>query len=273
MEHFLLDKILMSFLTLIFSLIFLNSAHAEWVNKTFSLENNVVNWTYDSEFNYPLVDLKGEDTYFIVHATNPDNWKHYGKNIDRVAHFNMSVGRPVVQLILTEETPLYLEKVGFKSFFFRGDSHRIIYSGRNSTWSGGNLTQCLCGGIWSILVQSEVTDTPLNLYLLTDSIYEIVDLEELSIRDPNERRLKTFFLNQLIEKIGIDSFRRYLETNFFVISNDYLCGNNGAGPLMTTTKTFRFIVFLNGRKLFTFGHGAQNVNINFMSTENYLSNK
>lgn len=145
-------------------------------------------------------------------------------------------------------------------FPFQGDSHRIVFRGKNLVAAGGNFTICACNTVRSALLLSEPKLGPLTIWFAMDAMYENPSPTGWNLA----KETKT--LLSISDLMSDGQFLQYLKTDF--LSDDGLpCQINF---MSSKDRSFRYAVVRNGKHLGQIGNGKELVTLNFDSARRVL---
>ena len=214
-----------------------------------------------SQFKYPFVDVNSHNLLLVTHASrywdkNAVTWKGIVPliNIFRAKKapikYLMSVHERVMQ---RDDLNYYPEGIIAPHFHpFQGDSHRIIFKGRNVVVSGGNFTICACNAARSIIALSESSET-LRIYFPLDGMYEG---EKGAFRS----------MDSISGRYKNADFIQYLKNEFF--NEDTLPCKEPS--LFALDRKFNYKIYRHGKLLAHLGDGETEVELYFDKSQKII---
>ncbi|MFP5385273.1 MAG: hypothetical protein ACLGHN_04295 [Bacteriovoracia bacterium] len=240
------------------------SVKAEFIEIEYTSGGHQIRLEGLSNFKYPLVSVEEDKLLLVTHASK--YWDTQGmtwKGISPLIRYFNENHLPLKTLVSIHEKAIYQNAEDQDSYFpngtsvesfhpFQGDSHRIVFKGRNVVVAGGNFTICACNALRSVIAHSETKET-LNVFLPLDGIYE-----------GQGGRLRT--LHEISNENDDRKFLQYLIEDFF--NADGLPCKEPS--LYSLDRSFTYRIFRKGKFIGRFGEGKTLVRIYFEGSDQII---
>ena len=240
------------------------SVKAEFISLEYSSGGHQFRLEGLSNLKYPVVTVNEDKLLLVTHASkywDPERvtWKGISPLISYFNHKRL----PYKTLVSIQEKGIFHSSDDKFSYFpggtlesslhpFQGDSHRIVFRGRNVIVAGGNFTICACNALRSVIAHSE-TQEALNVFLPLDGIYE---------GQSGKTRTLLAISNENDEK----SFLHYLVNEFFNVDG-LPCKEPG---LYALDRSFSYRLYRKGKFIGKYGEGKSLVKIYFEESDKII---
>lgn len=252
-----------------FLMLFTFKLHAELIEKNFVSEGHVYHVDEMSNFQYPFLTLTENNLLLVVHSSvywdkDKRTWPATEKLVtlfdEKKFSYRYLAAIDERSNISDQELKLagkyFPPGVTFSDLFpFQGDSHRIIFKGKNAVIAGGNFTICACEAVRSLIALSVTPNNEkLNIFYPMDAIYE------------GQKGQFKLLSEVVLELNDNQKFLAYLDDQYF--NADTLPCKDPS--LISFDRKFNYSIFLNGKEIGKRGNGKTAINLYFDPTEKIL---